>query len=108
VIGTDHFIRHARDLDFSVEDICQLLALSEHHIISCDAAEKIAHHHLRQVEGKIAWQRLIRSELKRMVEACGGGSAAAGRMLEAATHEENSKEQAKGTCPANAIERTAP
>ena len=78
-----HFIRHARDLGFSVEDIRELLALSEHPTMSCDAAEEIAHHHLRQVEGKIARLRLIRSELKRMIEACGGGSTADCRILDA-------------------------
>jgi DNA-binding transcriptional MerR regulator len=77
-----HFIRHARDLGFSVEDIRQLLTLSEHPNMSCDAAEEIAHHHLRQVDGKIARLRLIRSELKRMIEACGGGSAGDCRILD--------------------------
>jgi DNA-binding transcriptional MerR regulator len=78
-----HFIRHARDLGFSVEDIRQLLSLSEHPTMSCEAAEEIAHHHLRQVEGKIARLRLIRSELKRMIEACAGGSVAECRILDA-------------------------
>ena len=78
-----HFIRHARDLGFSVEDIRQLLTLSEHPAMSCDAAEEIAHHHLRQVEGKIARLRRIRAELKRMIEACGGGSTADCRILDA-------------------------
>jgi DNA-binding transcriptional MerR regulator len=78
-----HFIRHARDLGFSVEDIRQLLALSEHPAMSCDAAEAIAHHHLQQVEGKIARLRLIRSELKRMILACGGRSVAQCRILDA-------------------------
>ena len=82
-----HFIRHARDLGFSVQDIRELLALSEHPTMSCDAAEQIAQHHLRQVEGKIARLRCIRSELKRMIEACGGGSAADCRILEAISHE---------------------
>ena len=78
-----HFIRHARDLGFSVEDIRQLLALSEHPTLACDAAAKIAHHHLQLVDGKIARLRLIRSELRRMIEACGGGSAADCRILDA-------------------------
>ena len=78
-----HFIRHARDLGFSVEDIRQLLTLSEHRTMSCDAAMEIARNHLAQVEGKIARLRLIRSELKRMIEACGGGSTADCRILEA-------------------------
>lgn len=73
-----HFIRHARDLGFSVEDIRQLLALSQHPAISCNA-----HHHLQQIEGKIARLRLIRSELKRMIQACGGRSVAQCRILDA-------------------------
>ena len=82
-----HFIRHARDLGFSVEDIRQLLSLSERPALPCDTATDIARHHLRQVEGKIARLRLIRSELKRMIEACGGGVAADCRILEAISHE---------------------
>ena len=78
-----HFIRHARDLGFSVEDIRQLLVSSECPALPCDAAEQIAQHHLQQVEGKIARLRLIRSELKRMIEACNGGSVAHCRILEA-------------------------
>ena len=83
VVRRLHFIRHARDLGFSVEDIRQLLALSARPAMTCDAAEEIAHHHLRQVEGKIARLKLIRSELKCMIEACGGGSAADCRILDA-------------------------
>jgi DNA-binding transcriptional MerR regulator len=77
-----HFIRHARDLGFNVEDIRQLLSLSEHPAMPCDTATDIARHHLGQVEGKIARLKRIRSELKRMIEACGGGSAADCRILE--------------------------
>ncbi|HSA67697.1 MAG TPA: transcriptional regulator, partial [Methyloceanibacter sp.] len=51
--------------------------------ISCDAAEEIAHHHLRQIEGKIARLRVIRSELKRMIQAGGGRSVAQCRILDA-------------------------
>jgi DNA-binding transcriptional MerR regulator len=78
-----HFIRHARDLGFSVEDVRQLLSLSEHPAMPCNIATDIARHHLRQVEGKIARLKLIRSELKRMIEACRGGSAADCRILDA-------------------------
>jgi DNA-binding transcriptional MerR regulator len=82
-----HFIRHARDLGFSVEDIRQLLTLSEHPAKSCDTADEIAHHHLRQVEEKIVRLKRIRSELKRMIEACVGGSIANCRILESISHE---------------------
>jgi DNA-binding transcriptional MerR regulator len=86
-----HFIRHARDLGFSVEDIRQLLTLSERPTMSCDAAIAIARHHLGQVEGKIARLRRIRSELKRMIEACSGGPTADCRILEAIAHEPSPK-----------------
>jgi hypothetical protein len=53
----------------------------------CQTATDIARHHLRQVETKIARLRLIRSELKRMIEACDGGSVAECRILEAIARE---------------------
>jgi DNA-binding transcriptional MerR regulator len=70
-----HSIRHARELGFDVKDIRQLLALSDRPSVPCQTATDIARHHLRQ-EAKIARLRLIRSELKRMIEACRGPSAA--------------------------------
>ena len=82
-----HFIRHARDLGFDVKDIRQLLTLSDRPAMSCNKAEEIAHHHLRQVEAKIARLRRIQSELKRMIKACGGRSVADCRILEAIAHE---------------------
>jgi DNA-binding transcriptional MerR regulator len=77
-----HFVRHARDLGFDVKDIRQLLAVSERPTMPCDTAMEIAHHQLQQVEAKIARLRLIRSELKRMIDCCRGGSAADCRILE--------------------------
>lgn len=78
-----HFIRHARDLGFTVGEIRQLLTLAERPNMSCSTAEKIAHHHLQEVEGKIARLKRIRSELRRMIDACGGRSVADCRILEA-------------------------
>ena len=77
-----HFIRHAREFGFDVKDIRQLLEVFERPTMPCDAAMEIAHHHLQQVEAKISQLRTIRSELKRMVDRCGGGSAADCRILE--------------------------
>ncbi len=78
-----HFVRHARELGFDVKDIRQLLEVFERPTVPCDAAMEIAQHHLQQVEAKISRLRLIRSELKRMIERCGGGFAADCRILEA-------------------------
>jgi MerR-like DNA binding protein len=54
----------------NVNKIRQLLMLSDPPTMSCDKAEGIARHHLQQVEAKIIRLRRIRSELKRMIEAC--------------------------------------
>jgi DNA-binding transcriptional MerR regulator len=77
-----NFIRHAREFGFGVNDIRQLLEIADHPTMTCETAMEIARHHLDQVEGKIARLRLIRSELRRMIERCGGGSAADCRILE--------------------------
>jgi DNA-binding transcriptional MerR regulator len=77
-----HFIRHARGFGFDVDEIRQLLNVADQPALPCDAAMEIARHHVEEVEAKIARLRLIRSELKRMVERCEGGAAAECRILE--------------------------
>ena len=60
------FIRHSRDLGFSIEDIKQLLNLSEHPEKPCHDAHGIAVQHLEDVQARIAKLRRLEQELKRI------------------------------------------
>ena len=76
------FIRHARQLGFTLEAIRELLDLSDHPKKSCDEADQIARRQLRQVELRMARLEVLRTELKRMVHECSGGNTADCRVLE--------------------------
>ncbi len=76
------FIRHARDLGFSVDAIRELLDLSEHPEKNCNHADKIAAEHLKAVELKIGKLSRLRDELKRMIKECEGGTVAGCHVLE--------------------------
>ncbi|ORE91795.1 MerR family DNA-binding transcriptional regulator [Acuticoccus sediminis] len=76
------FIRHARQLGFSLEAIRELLDLSDQPSRPCAEADIIARRQLRQVEKRIARLEALRTELARMVQECGGGSTAGCRVLE--------------------------
>lgn len=76
------FIRHARDLAFDVEDIRQLLALTETPQRSCHEADSIALRHLGEIEARIRSLQSLRDELHRMVEECGHGRICECRILE--------------------------
>lgn len=67
------FIRHARDLGFSLEAIRDLLSLSDKPDQPCEAADAIAREQLSQVERRIEQLQALRMELGRMVEQCKGG-----------------------------------
>ncbi|MGJ8544469.1 MAG: MerR family transcriptional regulator [Sulfitobacter sp.] len=60
------FIRHSRDLGFSVEDIKGLIELSQHPEKPCADAHNIACAHLRDVQARIAKLRRLERELKRI------------------------------------------
>ena len=75
------FIRHSRQLGFSLDAIRELLELSDHPEKSCDEADAIARRQLRQVEQRMARLKALRSELKRMVRECSGGRSADCRVL---------------------------
>jgi len=64
------FIRHSRELGFSLDQIRQILALSDEPAHSCEEVDSIAHEHLREVESKIKRLQSMRKELKRMISEC--------------------------------------
>ena len=66
------FIRHARDLGFSLEAIAQLIELQTHPDRSCAAATRIAQGQLDAVRQKIRRLRALESELERINEGCTG------------------------------------
>ncbi|NDW01555.1 helix-turn-helix domain-containing protein [Salipiger sp. PrR002] len=76
------FIRHARDLGFSLEAIRELLDLSDTPDHACDHVDAIAQKQLRAVEARIVRLEALRAELKRMIGQCSGGSVADCRVLE--------------------------
>ena len=76
------FIRHARELGFGIEEIRELLHLSDNPDTSCSAADIIARSHLEQVELRLKKLQALRKELKRMVEECGHGRVSHCRVIE--------------------------
>jgi DNA-binding transcriptional MerR regulator len=61
------FVRHARELGFTIEDIRSLLDLSDHPDRDCAEADHIATRHLVQVEAKIAQLQALRDEFTRIL-----------------------------------------
>ncbi len=69
------FIRHSRDLGFSIEDIKGLLELGQHPENPCHDAHNIAVQHLKDVQDRIAKLRRLERELKR-ISKCDIGNIA--------------------------------
>lgn len=76
------FIRHARNLGFSIDAIRDLLSLSDDPEQPCEAADAIASAQLMQVEQRITRLQALKLELERMVQQCRGGRIADCRVIE--------------------------
>jgi Cu(I)-responsive transcriptional regulator len=76
------FIRRARDLGFSLDQIRALLALADNRNQSCAAVDRIATEHRIAVERKIDDLRALKAELDRMIDHCGHGVIADCRIIE--------------------------
>ena len=66
------FIKHARDLGFSIEAISELIELQGHPDRSCQAATDIAVEQLSEVKAKIKRLRALEKELVRISKGCDG------------------------------------
>jgi len=62
------FIKHARDLGFSIEAISALIELQDHPDRSCQEANDIALAQLADVQSKIKQLRALAQELERIVQ----------------------------------------
>ncbi len=75
------FIRHSRDLGFTLNDTRELLALSQHPEGECGDAHHIAARHLAGIRAKISKMKRLEKELKR-ISACKAGNLADCAVLE--------------------------
>lgn len=75
------FIRHSRELGFSLDDIRNLLELSDQPERPCEEVDAIARGHLKEVERKIAALEVMQAELKRMISHCSGGTISDCRII---------------------------
>ncbi|WP_315786425.1 helix-turn-helix domain-containing protein [Bradyrhizobium sp. SZCCHNPS1003] len=82
-LGRLSFIRRARDLGFSIEQVRDLLDLADQRDRSCEAVDVIAGQHLAEIERKIADLVALRDELADVIGRCKHGTVADCRIIEA-------------------------
>lgn len=77
------FVRRARDLGLSLEQVRELLSLSDEKTRSCEAVDRIAREHLAEVDRKLADLKALRRRLYDVISQCGCGTIADCRIIEA-------------------------
>jgi DNA-binding transcriptional MerR regulator len=85
------FIRHARELGFEIDAIRELLAMSAQPNQSCVEADRIARRHISEVDRRIGQLVALRTELQRMVDACGHGRVGDCRVIETLANHDHCK-----------------
>ena len=83
------FIRHARDLGFSLDDIRSLIDLHNRPGDPCSEATEIAERQLVAVRERIAQLLKLEAELSRIATACDGASADNCKVLHALADPKN-------------------
>jgi MerR family mercuric resistance operon transcriptional regulator len=68
------FVRRARDLGFTLDDVRRLLRLAERRERSCAQARSLATAHLRDVQAKLRDLRAMERVLKDMIARCADGT----------------------------------
>jgi Cu(I)-responsive transcriptional regulator len=77
------FVRRARELGFSIEQVKDLLNLADRQEEDCGSVVHLAQAHLADIEHKINDLSTLRQRLSRLVSSCKGGKVADCRILDA-------------------------
>ena len=80
-LGRLAFIRRARSLGFSLDQVKALLGLSDQRDGPCEAADLIAREHLADIDRKLADLTTLRAELERLIVQCGHGTISECRII---------------------------
>lgn len=75
------FIRHARELGFSLDSIGELIRYSDRKDVPCGPVDRIARRQLTEVDRRIERLQRLRTALAAMVADCEGGNVASCRIL---------------------------
>jgi Cu(I)-responsive transcriptional regulator len=86
------FVRRARELGFSIEQVRSLLALAEQRQRDCCTVDLITDQHLAEIEGKIADLVRLKEQLTTLRASCAGGVVADCRILDGLFPSESSGE----------------
>ena len=82
------FIRRSRALGFSLDQVRELLSLSDHRHRSCEAVDEIAREHLANIDRKISDLKVLRRELETLLSQCQHGAIAECRIIKALAHKQ--------------------
>jgi Cu(I)-responsive transcriptional regulator len=77
------FIRRARDLGFTLDQVRALLTLADDRDQPCSAVDAVARQHLAHIDQKIADLTALRHELGDIVSQCTHGAISECRIIEA-------------------------
>lgn len=73
-VQTLSFVRHGRDLGFSMNVIKRLLNLQQDPDQNCESVNNIAREQLEEVQKRLRQLRALEEELQRMIRTCKGGA----------------------------------
>ncbi|KRE89477.1 MerR family transcriptional regulator [Frateuria sp. Soil773] len=79
------FIRRARNLGFSLDQVRGLLGLAEQRDADCASVDALAATHLAEIDRKVADLMRLRKELSDLLVSCKGGRIAECRIIDALT-----------------------
>ena len=82
-LGWLSFIRRARELGFTIEQVRELMALAHQSGGSCAAVDAIARTHLNEVKRKLGDLRALERELSALIDQCTHETIAECRIIEA-------------------------
>ncbi len=77
------FIRRARDLGFTLDQVRALLDLASQPSRDCGSVDELASGHLAAIDRKLADLAALRRELAALLTSCRGGTVSECRILEA-------------------------